>query len=57
MLRPGRVEQSSELAKPFWASLNAFSGAPVPPPAMRLAVLMSSPIIQTPLLPAARANR
>ncbi len=57
MQRAGHVEQPSELAKPFWASLNAFSGAPVPPPAMHLAVLEWPPIIQTPPRLVARANR
>jgi hypothetical protein len=40
MQHAGRVEQPSELAKPFWASLNAFPGAPAAPPAMRLAVFV-----------------
>ncbi len=56
-LRAGCEERPSGLAQPFAASFRPFSGAPVPLPAMRLAVLEWPPIIQTPLLQADRAGR
>ena len=56
MLCRDREERPSWPLQPLEASFRPVSGTPVPRPAMHLAVLMSSPIIQTPLQPAAHAG-